>query len=230
MKARVSLYCAILVLLALAGCARTQVTGVWKRADFTGPPIESLVILAQTGKEYDRSTWENIIAEQYRGSRVNAVPAISAFPGSREGGVDKVIASARQRGIEGVLVVRHVDTRGVEAYHPPVTHYYYGPGYYPYPYWRGYYRGYYGPYGYRWYDPFYPYYYYDYDVVVTPGYTTYHRVVLVGSYLYQSGTGELVWSLSTETVDPMSEIHLVEDISRSTFRSLQRYGLIRLTR
>ena len=233
MKGRASLL--IIIFLFLAGCARTQVTRVWVNGDYKGQPLESLVILAQVGNAYDRSAWENIISDRYRGSRMDAVAAGRIFPESSGSRLDLVIAHARGQGIQGVLMIRHVDTRSLKTYHPPEIDYYYSPRYY-YPYRRGYYRGYrqyHPPYVYKKYPSHYyppPYFYYEEEVVVTPGYTTYHTVVLVESYLYLSSTGEQIWSMSTETLDPRSPNHLAADISRSTFRVLRKYGLIRLSR
>jgi len=217
----------LLLALLLAACARTNVISVWKNENFTGPPMQSIIILAQTGDDYNRSVWEDIIAERFRRSGMNALAAASVFSPDSRAGLPEVLGYARDKGIEGVLVIRHVDTRSEERYHPPRTEYYYDPWPY-YPLWPYYYPRY--PY-YRRYYPYFPsYYYYGGGYYVRPGYTTQHQVVLVESYLYHAGSREQIWSMSTKTHDPRSVNHLIADISRSVFRVLRRYGLITLTR
>jgi len=233
MNGRIYTICIVIMILFFAGCGtRTNVTSVWTKGDFAGPPMQSLMILAQTGDEYNRLAWENIITERFRRSRMNAVPASGVFPENSKARVDLAIDYAREQGIDGVLVISYVDTRIVKTHHPPEYAYYFPRrGYYPIH--RDYYPGYRGRYlRYPFYQEHYfsypPHFFYGQDVVITPGYMVDHRVVLVGSYLYQTSSGEQVWNMSTDTYDPRSENDLVGDISRSIFRVLQRYGLISL--
>lgn len=233
MNVRLPLIIVICLSLLLGACARTHVTGVWQKKDFAGPPMQSLMILAQTRDKQNRAAWENIITERFRRSRMDSVPALSAFPIGTPANIISVIDNANKKGIDGVLVIRHVDTRRVETYFPPHTQYYYTE--YPYPYWRWYPPPYLGPYPfpgvYLWPFPLHePYFYYEQEIVFSPGYRYYHQVILVESYLYKSSTGEQVWSMSIETVDPLSDNHLIADISRSVFRGLKRADLIRLTK
>lgn len=231
MYVRPALILLISLNLFLVGCARTHVTGVWIKKDFAGPPMQSLMILAQTKDKKGRAYWENIISDRFRQSRMDALPAVNAFSISKPANLVSVLDYAKQKGIEGLLVIRHVETRMVEKYHPPQTRYYYD---YYYPYWW-YPTLHYGPYRppgyYPWPGPwFLPFFFYEQEVVVSPGYTSYHRVYLVESYLYAVSSSEQVWSMTVETVNPRSENHLIADVSRSVFRGLKRTGLIRLTR
>ncbi len=126
MNRRMYAMCIVITILFLEGCGtRTNITSVWKKADFAGPPMQSLMILAQTGEEYNRLVWENIIAERLQQSRMDVVPASSVFSENSKARVDLVVDYAREKGIEGVLVIRHVDTRTVKKYHPPRHEYYY---------------------------------------------------------------------------------------------------------
>lgn len=215
----------VIAAILLSACARTRVTDIWQKKGFTGPPIQSLMILAQTGDEYSRSAWETLIADRYRQSGMNAVPVVSAFPAPGDAPLATVLNYAREKGIEGLLVVRHIDTVTEKVVHPPRVEYFYAPFYSPwyYPGYRGYYRWY--PY-YRYYGPYYPY----ADAYVSPGYTSYNRIVLVESYLYHTGSREMVWSMTTRTYNPLSSESLAADISRESFRLLRRQNLIRLTR
>ncbi|GAB4333877.1 MAG: hypothetical protein Kow0089_02790 [Desulfobulbaceae bacterium] len=195
------------------------------------------MILAWTGGEYSRSAWEYMVAERYRRSGVRAVTALETLSPESPADMGTALDRARALDIDGVLLVRHLDTETIERYHPPQTDYYYYRYYPPYPSYRyrpGHrpYPRYYrhpGRYPYRRYPPS-PFFFYEREVVVTPGYTSYHQRVRVESGFYLARSGEQVWSMTTETIDPVSENGLVGDISRATFRSLVGLGLLRRSR
>lgn len=219
--------------LALSACTRTDVISVWKKQDFIGPPLQSVVILAETGKSYNRLAWENTIAEHFRRKGMYALPAVSIYQDTKHVTPDEVLAYTQKNQIDGVLVVRHVDTRTEERYHPPETRYYYTRHYYPhlrYYHYKGPvpYRDY--PYYLRHYPRYRPYFFYEEDVFVIPAYTSFHKIISVESYLYNSYSREQVWWMMTETTDSRSTSQLLAEISGNILRSLQNLGLIRQTR
>lgn len=233
MNARICSLGIVLMFLSLTGCStRTHITSVWMQDDYTGPPMRSLMILAETGDEYNRVAWENIISQRFRRSRMNAVPASSAFPEDKSPAINQVIDHARAKGIDGVLVIRHVDTETEETHYPETRTYYYPRPSYYYDYWPD--RRHYYPHRHG-YDPYYhehfyrPYYYAPPEVVVTPGYTVEDKVVVIGTYLYRASTGDLAWNMSSDTYNPGTESYLVADICRRIFYTLREYRLIALT-
>jgi len=117
--------------------------------------------------------------------------------------INQVIA----HGIDGVLVTRLVDTRTEEVYYPPMG------GYYD------------GPFGY--YSRFSRYYPYAYHRVYSPGYNTTLTTVLLETNLYDGGTQQLIWSMSTDTADFASTEHLVDSVSSKVIELLRKDGLIR---
>lgn len=208
----------LLVSLMLSACARTQVTGVWQKEGFAGPPMRSLIIFGQPTQRQERSLWESIISDRFRRSGMNAVAALNSFPPNTPGSLLEVLDHAKAKGVEGVLVIRDRGSRGVATRHAPEVDVYVTPYWYPY--------GHRYPYFYPWYPPFFPYTYYEYS----PGYTTYHNVVTVESFLYLAQTGEQVWNMTTRTVDPLSTNALIGDVSRNVFRGLRRANLIQLNK
>jgi len=218
MSLRPGILAVLLMSLLLSSCARTQVTGVWQKESFGGPPLRTLLILAQPSYKQERGYWESIISDRFRRSGMDALAAADTFPLNKPAPLLEVLDHAKATGIDGVLVVRDRGSRGITSYHPPEEEIYVAP--YWYPYGRRY------PYFYPWYPALIPYFSYDYS----PGYTSQHTVVTVESFLYFAPTGEQVWNMTTRTVDPLSATALINDISRNVFRGLRRANLIRLTR
>lgn len=190
------------------GCASTSVTGVWKKSDYTGQPLQSLLVVALTGDNDKKTLWENILADQLNQSGLSARPSVKSFLGDSEVTKDEIIDYVKKEGIEGVLVTRLVDTKKEEVYYPPSGRYYdYG-----------------GRYGfYNRFDSYYPH---AYDRASTPGYSTTHTTVLLETNLYLTQTQELIWSMSSDTFDPNSMNQLVESVGKKIIATLQKSSLI----
>ena len=190
------------------GCTSTSVTGVWQKSDYSGQPLRSLLVVALTGDNSNKTLWENIMADRLVQNGVPATPSIRSFPGDPEVTKEEIIKYITREGIEGVLVTRLVDTRKEEVYYPPSGGAYgYGGGY-------GYYNR---------FDSYYPR---AYDRVSTPGYSTTHTTILLETNLYLTENQELIWSMSSDTFDPNSMNHLMDSVSRKIITTLQKGNLI----
>lgn len=205
-----------LLIFILAGCSATRVTGVWKKSDFLGGPYENILVVGLTKDESNRSIWEDIMAQQLRKNGVNALTSSTCFPGDEDITKDEILEYVKKQGIGAVLLTRMVDVREEKAYYPPTGGYYDG-------YYRGYYYG--GPY-HRYYNHFGSF----YDRVYTPGYTTTFTTVLLETNLFDTGSQQLVWSMSSDTFDPDSTNKLAESVSRKVLDALQDSGMIRKSR
>lgn len=205
---KISFIACVIFALLPGGCATTNVTGVWQKSDYTGQPLQSLLVVALTGDNDKKTLWENMMADRLNQNGLSASPSIRSFPGDSEVTTEEIIKYVNEKGIEGVLVTRLVDTRKEEVYYPP------SGGYYDYG----------GRYGY--YNRFGSYYPHAYDRVSTPGYTATHTTVLLETNLYLSENQELIWSMSSDTFDPNSMNHLVDSVSKSIITTLQKGNLI----
>ena len=205
---RIPLYFCLLFLFiaSVAGCSKTSVTGVWKKSDFAGPPLKSVLVVALSGDQTNKTIWENIMADQLSQNGLAALPAVSSFPGDPEITEQEIIQYVGKQQIDGVLVTRLVDTKKEQVYHPPTGSYYSGR------------YGYYNRFGH--------YYPHAYNTVYTPGYTTTHTKILLETNLYHGATQELIWSMSSDTVDANSVNQLVESVSKKVVQNLQKEGLI----
>lgn len=210
------IFTALFIISLLGGCSKTSVTGVWKKSDYVGQPLKSVLVVALTGDQRNKALWENIMADKLNQNGLSALPAVSAFPGDPKITEDEIMEYVRNQGLEGVLVTRLVDTKKKEVYYPPSGGGYYGSHY------GGYYGGRYG-----FYNSFGSYYPHVYDAVYTPGYTTTHTTVLLETNLYLASSQELIWSMSSDTFDPKSINQLVESVSKKVVQTLQKDELIR---
>ncbi len=190
------------------GCTSTSVTGVWKKSDYSGRPLQSLLVVALTGDDSKKILWENIMADRLNQNGLSANPSIRSFPDDPEVTKDEIINYVKNEGIEGVLVTRLVDTKKEEVYYPP------SGGYYDYG----------GRYGF--YNRFGSYYPHAYDRVSTPGYTATYTTVLLETNLYLTENMELIWSMSSDTFDPNSMNQLVDSVSKKIISTLQKSNLI----
>ena len=70
------------------------------------------------------------------------------------------------------------------------------------------------------------YYSYAYTQFSRPGYYTTQTIVLLETNLYEVNTQELIWSMSSDTVEASSVVKLIESASRKVQASLEKDQLI----
>lgn len=197
--------------LFLEGCGSTKVKGVWKKSDFKGGPFKNILVIGLTKDENNKCIWEDIMARQLRQLGVNASTSATCFPGDTEITKEEVLAYVREHGMDGVLVSRLVDVVQEKAYYPP----------------RGGHTGiYYGRSNYGYYNSFGTY----YDEVYRPGHTATFTTVILETNLYDVSTEQLVWTMSSGTLDPESVDKLAESVSAEVVKAMQKDNLIVLTK
>ncbi len=72
-----------------------------------------------------------------------------------------------------------------------------------------------------------PYYYSVHQYTQTPGYYIDHKYVRLESNLYETKTEKLIWSASSETIDPKSVNELIESLCKKVLKSLKDNNLIK---
>ena len=201
-----TLLCAAIVIL-MAGCSSTSVTGLWKKSDYAGQPFTSVLVVALTDDKTNRIIWEDKMAAQFINSGVKAVSSAKGFPGDEKITKEEVLQYVKEKNIESILVTRLVDVKEESTYYPPTMS-----------------SGFYGSYGYyNSFDTFYPR---TYNTVYSPGYTTTFKMVLLETNLYQSDSRELLWNMSSETFDPASVNTLVESVGKRVVKNLKDANLM----
>jgi hypothetical protein len=199
----------VLSLFLFTGCSKTTVTGTWKNSNYDGKPFGSIMVVGLTSNANNRLMWEDTMANKLRQNGLHTVvTSLKAFPNDNDLNEKEIVEHVKDKGIEGVLVTRVVDTKQEEVYHPPTT----GVSFYN------------EPFGY--YNHFNSYYSRAYTQVYSPGYTTTQTVVLLETNLYKSDTLELIWTMSSDTFDPKSTTQVIESVSKKVLSALKKDQLI----
>lgn len=201
------LIASVLSFFFLTGCGGTNVTGSWKKSDYTGQPFTSIMVVGLTTDPTNRLFWEDVMADRLqKGGIKTVVKSLSASPDDTKIEREKLLDYVTSKGIDGVLATRLVDTKKETIYHPPSSGNFTGGSAYNLDF-----NSYFSRYQ---------------SQISSPGYTTTQTVILLETNLYQVKNQELVWSMSSDTVD-LSSIHkLMESVSKKVLATLKKDQLI----
>ena len=104
-----------------------------------------------------------------------------------------------------ILVTHLIGVENKEVYHPPKTHAVPSRGYH---------------------NRFNSYYPRVYEYVHEPGYYTQHKNVNLETNLYETRTEKLIWSVTSETLDPGSVNSIIESLSNEVIKNLRKNNLL----
>ena len=105
----------------------------------------------------------------------------------------------RGRSIDAVLVTRLLGVEEKTSYQPPTAHLHYGS---------------------------YDQYYRHALTEVSPGYYRRFSVLTIESTLYDTRSGELIWSMQSESIEPSTPRPVIEDQIDLTIERLAAQGLL----
>ncbi|WP_455204359.1 hypothetical protein, partial [Kaarinaea lacus] len=135
---------------------------------------------------------------------IDAVASFFSFPDEKQINKENVRPVVKQKGIKSVLVTLFKGVEKEKVYHPPT--YSYAPA--PY-------------YGSPW-----GYYGHMYPMVSSPGYYATYAVILLESNLYDVESEKLIWTVSTKTEDPGTQLDLINSKVRAVMKELSRVDLL----
>lgn len=187
-----------LVALVIGGCATTRPVHEWRSPGFTGS-IDSVLVIAAVERSTQRRVFEDLFADTLATHGVAATPSYTLLTSEAEISRDTVERAIRGKNIDAVLVTRLLGVDEVETYQPPTTRIYYGR-----------------------YDS----YYHHALTEVSPGYYHRYKVLTLETTLYDSASGELVWSMQSEAIEPSTPRTLLEDQINLTVERLAAQGLL----
>lgn len=197
--------------LLLNACASTTLSSEWKNPNYTGGPIRKLAVFVMTPDDNLRRFAEDQAVQRLPKGTVG-VAGYTMFPKVSEGDKDKVRARLVQDGFDGAMVTRLVSNDKTQTYVPPQTYLVpAGPSFGAGPYYGSFY-GYYG------YASTYAY--------TTPGYTMDVTTVVVETLLYKLPEDTVVWTGTTQTVNPQSKPEMVQAIVKIVETELAKEGLL----
>jgi outer membrane lipoprotein SlyB len=196
---------AILLLVSLAGCASTTLTGSWADPKYTSGEFKKIMVVGVAKREAVRNIFEDAFVTRLREHSSDGIQ--SRTLGLGDGQIDKETLAAKltELGCDGVLVTRFIDQKTEQTYYPPsgyaVPSAYYG-GYY------GYYSG-------------------AYAMAYSPGYTVESTTVSLETTLYDVRTGELVWTGLTDTIVSDDVTSQANELINILVREMQAKKLIK---
>lgn len=191
----------IAALVVAAGCASTTLQSQWRDPGYTGGPFKKIFVIGLSARDVTaRRIFEDVMVTKLMAGGVQAVPEWQHLGSDGQAPEGVVSAAVEATGADAVLMARLVaiDTRySVTPVAVP------GPGF-----------GWYGPYA-GWYSGWY----------AAPQVTQYD-VVIVETSLFDTKTKRLVWSATSQTVDPASVQKEAPIFADTIIGALQKAGLL----
>ncbi len=202
----------VLVVLStflLAACATTSVVSEWRDPGYRGAALKKIMIFIAAGDDATRRMVEDRLVSSFpKGTQ--GVPSYTLFPDAKdinEQNAKEIGARLKQEGFDGALTARLLSVDKDKVYVPPQS--YLAPAAV-------------GPYG-----SFYRYGGYAFSAVYTmPAYSYQQTKYLIETIVYEIPTGQMLWTMTTETVDPDSRQQLVDQVTRMIDGELAKQGLI----
>jgi hypothetical protein len=205
-----------LLMMFLAACSSTTITGSWKNPDFSGS-IRKIYIVGISKQETSRRIFEDEFGRKLQSYGVDGTPSYKDLVDPQNASKEAIAERVRKNGADSVLMARMVSKRTEEVVTPGrITTYgarpYYG---YPHPYTP---------------DPYYRNWgsYYDrgYDTIYEPATVTQFQVVTIEANLYDANSSELIWSAQLDTVIEANTQKLIADFVDSVTKELRQQGLL----
>lgn len=187
-----------LTALMISACANTRPVGEWRNEQFTGK-LNNILIIGVTSRSTRRRVFEDKFVDGLAALKVNATPSYELIESSLFLSRAVVENAIKGQDIGAVLVTRLAGIKEKEVYRQPDNQ-----------------------------DENLSYFsYYDKSFQqANDGYYAQYRVLTLETNLYDTESGELVWSMQSETMDASQPRHVIEDQIELTINTLAKRGLI----
>jgi len=200
MKPTRSLHTIILALtaLALTACASSPPIVEWRRESYTNK-VDNILIIGVSENAERRYTFENTFVDVLAANKIRAIPSRNLLTSSinlRREIVEKAIEG---QPVDAVLITRVAGVKEKETYQLPEN------------------------YDYQRADSG----YYDSALQETnKGYYANEKLLLLETRLYDTASGEMIWSLQSGSLAEAKPKKIIEDLIQLTVRTLADSGLI----
>ena len=191
------------IALALAaGCAATKLVSQWRDPATTQVKFTKVLAVMMSPEMLTRRSAEDTLVRILGPDR--AVASYMVFPGEKAPEQEAAKALLREKGFEGVVILRPVDSRTEVQYVPGTVSYaptygsLWGPGYW----------------GYGW------------GSVYEPGYVTQNTIVRVETVVYDLKQDKLIWASQTDSTNPTGLEKMVSEIAEATAFAIKKQGLV----
>ena len=187
----------------LTGCASPHISiGSWKDSSYN-KKVTKVFVIGVTQRTDIRHAFETSVVEKLQQNGVTAVASSGLVPLDKDMGKEAVKARVKAviqgKGFDAVLVSRLVGVDKTTTYVPPSSHM-------EYSFTRDVMTA--------------------YSVAFTPGYLIHDTVVSIETNLYDTGSEELVWSMTSKSFNPADATEVIKPLSESIIQDLKQNGLI----
>ena len=203
MKRLARILIAVIALSAIAACASTSITSVWRDAAYHGPPKKVLVV-GILKSPVNRRVLEDEFVSELTKRGVAAEAGYVAMPSDKLPDKDVVAATVSTKGFDSLLLVKLLGQKTERNYVPASMAYSSGPHYGGWP-------GYYGA---------------GYSNVYSAGYMVEDKFALVEANLYDTATEKIIWTAASETWLGSPDRNLIQGYVSQIMKSLRKQKVV----
>ena len=187
-----------LTALVITACANTRPVMEWNNEGFTGR-LNNILVIGVTSKSKRRHKFEDKFVAELADWNVNAIPSYELIDSSMYLSRKVVENAIKGQGMGAVIVMRLASIKEKEVYRQPDNQ-----------------------------DENMTYFnYYDKAFQQSnSGSYEQHKIVALETNLYDTQSGELVWSMQSETMETSQSSQIVEAHIELTIKTLAKRGLI----
>ncbi len=194
-------------IILIVGCGSTQMVNLWKDPSYQAAPLQKIMVIAMRKDQLSRRMWEDAFVSQLQEDRTQTV-AISSYHVFSDEVPDtmEIRDKTKEEGFDGVLVVSKVEHDTVLTHLPG---YITDEPYTDYSYWWSTYIT-------------------RYAVIYHPDYIEAQNQVSVRTdLLLVPENGRLVWSGTSEEVDPSSPDQFRKSVAELVIDNLMKAQFVR---
>jgi hypothetical protein len=192
------------LLLALAGCATTQVTNTWKDPKYVEPPLRKVLVAGISNQASVRRAFEDTFAAALVEAGVEAIASHTLVPKDGQIPEDVLQKAVSDAGADGVLITRMVAQQTDVVVSPsPMPPPFYGRRPYYYGYYTGAWMGYY-----------------------EPARLQTYRYVVAETTVFRADKPEPAWSATTRTQEPRDVRKATAGFAEAILPALRKDGVI----
>jgi hypothetical protein len=191
----------------ISGCGTTQQANFWMDPTYSATPMKKVLVVAMRQDQLKRRMWEDAVVAALDGKKLTSTVAVASYQLFPNDVPDTLAVrlKAKEEGIDGVLVIARIQrdalTNEVPGYTTSELITRYSTRWNAYKSW--------------------------YEDVYHPGYTETETTVSVRTdLLVPQEDGKLVWSVTSQEVDPTSADQFRNSVAEAVVRQLQKERII----
>ena len=183
----------------IISCAGTELTHKQVNEAYTGKPVSDILVIAITGNEDSRRSFEQKFVAQLKSAGVEAISSVNAIPMPADLELKKetIVNAVNQLKNDAVIITHLIDKEEKDTFTRG------GEGYYDY--YHGIYTG---------------------SYARDPVYSSTSKTVLLETNLYDVKTEKLIWSVQSKTISKDSKDQIINDVIQAVIKNLQNNKLI----